>query len=514
QLPTQPAAPADLLAECRHHRHQQAHRRAGQHQRDHRTGGQLDALRGHGAGELGGPGATGEIAGHAPQHHQHRGGEVQPEHKEHPERRPQQDPPPAAPEAQAHRIAPGGAVHQLRDHHRGDRRREHAHADHQRVERMGDAPVEHPERRGAQGEHAVGDRGEHEHAAPGHAAPAGADGARRRGGAGVVGIVHRRRCRRRRRVRLCGGGGGWLPGGGHVPTVGPPVPPVNARRKGLDQGRGVLALGRAARTTEGGARHRQGVSAGHRSGNFSHAVPCSELFSVAARGPGPAAGPTKESPMITRRHVLSAGAAGSAALALAACGGDSGGSGGEVDGEGKTITMWLMEGTNASADAYVEELKTAFTEATGATLDVQVQPWDGAHDKFVTAMAGGTGPDVAEVGTTWVPEFADAGGLDPLTEDIEAAGLGDGLVEGLAEAGTLEGEMYGMPWYAGVRSILGNREMLEAAGVAEQPQSWDDLLAMITALKEHDPEWIPFPVAGGSLFAAMPFVWGAGGEIA
>src|SRR5699024_12562723 len=88
------------------------------------------------------------------------------------------------------------------------------------------------------------------------------------------------------------------------------------------------------------------------------------------------------------------------------------------------------------------------------------------------------------------------------------------LVEGLAEAGTLEGEMYGMPWYAGVRSILGNREMLEAAGVAEQPQSWDDLLAMITALKEHDPEWIPFPVARGSLFAAMPFVWGAGGEIA
>ncbi|HJF48754.1 MAG TPA: extracellular solute-binding protein, partial [Brachybacterium paraconglomeratum] len=215
--------------------------------------------------------------------------------------------------------------------------------------------------------------------------------------------------------------------------------------------------------------------------------------------------------MIARRHVLAAGAAGSAALALAACGGDSGGSGGEVDGEGKTLTFWLMEGTNASADAYIEELKTAFTEATGATLDVQVQPWDGAHDKFVTAMAGGTGPDVAEVGTTWVPEFADAGGIDDLSEDIEAAGLADGLVEGLVEAGSLDGGTYGMPWYAGVRSILANREMLEAAGVAEQPQSWDDLLTMITTLKEHDPDWIPFPVAGGSIFSAMPFVWGAGG---
>ena len=127
--------------------------------------------------------------------------------------------------------------------------------------------------------------------------------------------------------------------------------------------------------------------------------------------------------MIARRRVLAAGAAGSAALTLAACGsGGSGGSGADpTDTEanaGKTITMWLMEGTNASADAYVEELKAAFTEATGATLEVQVQPWDGAHDKFVTAMSGGTGPDVAEVGTTWVPEFADAGGVDDLTEDI------------------------------------------------------------------------------------------------
>ena len=218
--------------------------------------------------------------------------------------------------------------------------------------------------------------------------------------------------------------------------------------------------------------------------------------------------------MITRRHALAAGAAGSASLALAACGGDSGGSGGEVDGEGKTLTFWLMEGTNASADTYIEELKEAFTEATGATLDVQVQPWDGAHDKFVTAMAGGTGPDVAEVGTTWVPEFADAGGIDDLTEDIEAAGLVDGLVEGLVEAGTLDGAMYGMPWYAGVRSILANRDMLEEAGVNSQPQNWDELLTMITALEEHNPDWISFPVLGVSIFPAVSFIWGAGGLIA
>lgn len=216
--------------------------------------------------------------------------------------------------------------------------------------------------------------------------------------------------------------------------------------------------------------------------------------------------------MIARRQLLAASAVGTASLSLAACGGSS--EGGSTDGEGKTITLWLMEGTNASADEYIEALSTAFTEATGATLDVQVQPWDGAHDKFVTAMAGGTGPDVAEVGTTWVPEFADAGGIDDLSADIEEAGLAEGLIEGLVEAGTIDGGLYGMPWYAGVRAILGNREMLEAAGVEGQPENWDDLLSKITALKEHDDSWIPFPIPGVSAFAAMPFIWGNGGDIA
>lgn len=220
--------------------------------------------------------------------------------------------------------------------------------------------------------------------------------------------------------------------------------------------------------------------------------------------------------MISRRGVLSAGAAGSAALGLAACSGGSGGSD-PTDTEAnadKTITLWIMQGTNAKTDEYVESLTKAFKDKTGATLKVEVQPWDGAHDKFVTAMSGGTGPDVAEVGTTWVPEFADAGGLDPITKDVEEAGIGDGLVQGLVDAGTLDDELYGMPWYAGVRSILADKKILEDAGVNEQPGSWDDLLSMIETIKKKNPDIIPFPIAGGSTFAGMPFVWGAGGDIA
>ena len=53
---------------------------------------------------------------------------------------------------------------------------------------------------------------------------------------------------------------------------------------------------------------------------------------------------------------------------------------------------------------------------TGADLDVQFVQWAAAHDRFTTAIAGGTTPDVAEIGTTWTPEFADAGALVDLTD--------------------------------------------------------------------------------------------------
>src|SRR5699024_9528785 len=296
-------------------------------------------------------------------------------------------------------------------------------------------------------------------------------------------------------------------------------PAAEARGGGAHGALPALALGRADAHNSVRGLHKSSSPTPRRVRDHAEVVtsltPVNAVNFSQWRGPTTGRRETDEGvTMIARRHVLAAGAAGSAALALAACGGDSGGSGGEVDGEGKTLTMWLMEGTNASADAYIEELKTAFADATGATLDVQVQPWDGAHDKFVTAMAGGTCPDVAEVGTTWVPEFADAGGIDMLTEDIEAAGLSDGMVDGLVEAGTLDGEMYGMPWYGGVSSLLANPELLEDAGVDSQPESWDDLLTMITTLEEHDPDWISFPVLGASIFPAISFVWGAGGLIA
>lgn len=205
--------------------------------------------------------------------------------------------------------------------------------------------------------------------------------------------------------------------------------------------------------------------------------------------------------------------------AVSACGGGSSGSDepaefeDEVDGTGKTLSLWIMEGNAADYDPYFEDLGATFAEDTGAELDVQYVPWTAAHDKFLTAIAGERTPDVAEVGTTWTGEFGEAGALYDLSQEVEDAGLSGDLVSGLVESGTIEDSLYGMPWYGGIRSIVYRADVLEKAGV-QPPTSWDELIEVGQAVKAAEPDMVPFPVAGECEFCVYPFVWGAGGDIA
>jgi N,N'-diacetylchitobiose transport system substrate-binding protein len=208
-------------------------------------------------------------------------------------------------------------------------------------------------------------------------------------------------------------------------------------------------------------------------------------------------------------------------LLTAACGSNSdddntsfSGNGNEkVDGSGETLTLWIMQGTNKKAESYFDDVTTAFKDETGADLDVKYVEWAVAHDKFTNAMAGGTTPDVAEVGTTWTPEFADAGALLDLTDQVDTAGLDKDLVPGLVEAGTYDGGLYGMPWYGGIRSVVYRTDVFEKAGV-EPPTTWDEFIQVADKVKAAEPDMITFPVPGDSEYGVDPWIWGAGGEIA
>ncbi len=214
-----------------------------------------------------------------------------------------------------------------------------------------------------------------------------------------------------------------------------------------------------------------------------------------------------------RKRILPIAVLGVAVLGITACSGSGGNSDDSASGDGKTLDVWIMQGTNPDAEPFFDEVADAFKEETGATLNVEFVQWADAHDRFVTSIAGGTTPDVAETGTTWTPEFADAGALAPIGDYVKDDGLDDDLVEGLVKSGTYDGELYGMPWYAGVRSLVYRADIFEELGL-DAPTNWNELRDAALAIKAAHPDMTAVAVPGDAEFTVYPWVWGAGGEVA
>lgn len=217
-----------------------------------------------------------------------------------------------------------------------------------------------------------------------------------------------------------------------------------------------------------------------------------------------------------RFAVLAATAA--AAAVIAGCGGGdnnnsssksttSGGSAAKLSG---SIDVWIMDPGSPAVQKVVKQYGTDFqAKHPGTTVNIEFVPWAQAHDKFVTAIAGGKVPDVAEMGTTWTPEFADQGGL------VEQPKLKAGdYVSSLVDAATLDGKVYGKPWYAGARALIYRKDILDKAGIDKPPATWDEMMAAAKQIKAKVPNVYPVSYTGLSEHMYLPTIWQAGGQIA
>jgi N,N'-diacetylchitobiose transport system substrate-binding protein len=203
-----------------------------------------------------------------------------------------------------------------------------------------------------------------------------------------------------------------------------------------------------------------------------------------------------------------------ASVTLAACGGSDDGndkattssSSAKLSG---SIDVWIMDPGSPKLQDLVKGYATAFqAQHPGTTVNIEFVPWAQAHDKFTTSIAGGKTPDVAEMGTTWTPEFADEGAFEQVAKPAPGK-----YVSSLIDAATLDGKVWGKPWYAGSRALIYRKDVLQKAGV-EPPKTWDELLAASKAIKAKVPGIYPTGYTGLTEHMYLPTVWQAGGQIA
>ena len=201
-----------------------------------------------------------------------------------------------------------------------------------------------------------------------------------------------------------------------------------------------------------------------------------------------------------------------------ACGRDSGGDApteqGEAIEDGKatgTIEVWAM-GTEGEV---LGDFAAAFTEENpDAKVEVTAVPWESAHEKIANAIAAGETPDVTLVGTTWMGEFAQSGGLDPLPEDLVSSG---DFFEGAWGSTEVGGTSYGVPWYVETRVLYYRKDLAAEGrlGRGPQPRGTTSSSSPSTCRRRAAPSTASScrPAAPARGRPMLPFAWSNGAGV-
>jgi len=150
-------------------------------------------------------------------------------------------------------------------------------------------------------------------------------------------------------------------------------------------------------------------------------------------------------------------------------------------------------------------------------VDIEIQQWDNIATKLTTALASGNGPDIVEMGNTQTPLQTYSGGLLDITDDKDSFEDSDNWLDGLASPSTYDGRLYATPLYGGTKVVMYNKQMFADAGITETPKTIDELIAACGTLQSANASvanFSGFYMPGQYYFAGVPFVFGAGGDVA
>ena len=205
-------------------------------------------------------------------------------------------------------------------------------------------------------------------------------------------------------------------------------------------------------------------------------------------------------------------------LLVAACGTNTGSSvapGGEasqapaVSPAGSisgTLTVWAMgnEGVKLKvlADAFMKD-------NPDVTVNVTPVDWGQAVAKLQTAIAGKQTPDVSQMGTDMMGQFAATGALEAVPANFDPATF----FESAWNTNVVNGTVSGVPWYVETRVLYYRTDIAEKAGITSPPATWDDLTAMAKAMQSKGGAKWGLSLGTKNWQEYLPFLWSNGGDV-
>jgi multiple sugar transport system substrate-binding protein len=205
------------------------------------------------------------------------------------------------------------------------------------------------------------------------------------------------------------------------------------------------------------------------------------------------------------------------ALGIAACG-DSDNSSGQQQASGPatgTITIWARD----AQKTFMGQLVDAYNKSHKAQAKLSIIPSAQFVQKFGTAAASGSAPDVASIDLVFLPYFASQGALEDITDIANSLPYKDSLSPAHRRLATYDGKTYALPFTAEASVLYYNKDLFKKAGLDPEkpPSNYAEILSDAKKLRALGKDTYGFAFAGAcggcNVFEFTPHIWASGGDI-
>ncbi|MBR7800268.1 sugar ABC transporter substrate-binding protein [Undibacterium fentianense] len=188
------------------------------------------------------------------------------------------------------------------------------------------------------------------------------------------------------------------------------------------------------------------------------------------------------------------------------------------------LNIWIMSTTAQPQQDMREILRPYLIKNPGLRVNVTVLNWESAWNRIVSAAALGQGPDLVELGSTWVAAISAKDALEPLSlEQQNEVGGARAFFPALwvTTHHHNQGQVFAIPWYAGARVAYYRTDLFEKAGIKASDafanwSSFKQAMQKINGIKFDGKPVAALGYPGKSdsdiLHNLAPWIWNAGGD--
>ncbi len=186
-----------------------------------------------------------------------------------------------------------------------------------------------------------------------------------------------------------------------------------------------------------------------------------------------------------------------------------------------TITLWIMPNGPDPAGAIEAEIAAFEAMYPNINVEYEILDWGSAWTRITTAATSGEGPDVSQLGTTWVAAIDAMGALEPL--EVDAAKFTPASFNTATPIG--KDMPASVPWFTDVRAIIYRTDVFEQLGLDadEAFTDWNTFVDALQTIKDSgimddsgNEPMAPFAFPGKNDWNVphnfIPWIWSNGGD--